>query len=135
MNPSLPTTLAWPAPPVPAATAAPRDAWFGPASAVAALAGFLTPFTISLVGELPLGELVLFATAAWGLLCIGINHALPGRLFHSRYLRTLLVCQAVALVGYVIADFYWHSAPRDMVRGWSRMIFVVIDVLAITYLL
>jgi hypothetical protein len=98
------------------------------------LAGFLTPFTVSVVGELPIGELVLIGTAAWALFCAVVNHALPGRLFHARYLRVLLVCQAVALLGYVIADWHWHSALRDIVRGWSRMIFLVIDIVAVTYL-
>ncbi len=133
MNPGLPTTLSWPAPPA-APVASTRAAWLGPSAIVSLVAGFLTPFTVSLVGELPLGELALIGTAAWALLCLCVNRALPGELFHARSLRTLLLCQAIALLGYVIADFYWHSALRDVVRGWSRMVFLVVDIVAITYL-
>lgn len=123
----------WPSPYAPAADE-PASLWFGPSSVVAFIGGLLTPFTISLVGELPLGELVLIAAAAWALFCTAVHRALPGRLFHARYLRALLIGQAVALLGYIIADYHWHSAMRDVVRGWSRMIFVVIDLLALTYL-
>jgi len=142
--------MPWPAPgptgpitPAPAATSASApteaatdlpQAGFGLASIVCVAAGFLTSFTISLVGEMPIGELVLLATAGWAALVATINHALPGPLFHRRFIRVLLIAQCLAFLGYIIADTYWHSAPRDVARGWSRMGFLAIDVFALTYL-
>jgi hypothetical protein len=147
MNSSVPVQMPWPPPgstvrsapapvgsaPAPATIALPQSG-FGLASVVSLAAGFLTSFTISLVGEMPISELLLLLTAGWAVLVATLNHALPGPLFHLRFLRVLLVCQGIAFVGYIIADLYWHSALRDVARGWSRMIFLAIDVFALTYL-
>lgn len=105
-----------------------------PSTFVSAFAGFLTPFTISLVGEMPVGELILVATLGWVLFCLAVGQAWPGRLFRSRYLWFLLACQAVALGAYVMSDVYRGSSPHDMARGWARMVFVAVDLLAIAYL-
>ena len=127
--------LPWPVPFRAGAAPAPRAGWFHPACGVALIAGLLTAFTVSLVGEMPLGELVLLVVVAWAALCAAVHHTLPGPLFHRRYFAVLLVCQAVALLAYVLSDFYRHSDPRDMARGWARMILLGIDVVAVAYLL
>lgn len=106
----------------------------GCSAVITVLAGLGTAFTVSLVGEFPLGEFVLFAAAGWTGLCTVLNQALPGELFHRRYLWWLLACQGLALLAYMIADFSWQSAPKDMARGWGRMIFLGIDVIALAYL-
>jgi hypothetical protein len=134
MNPGIPSPLAWPA--SAAGTDSPRPAsWFGPATFVTVCAGFLTPFTVSLVGEMPIGELLLLAAAGWAGLCAIVHHLPPGPLFSRRYLIVLLVCQLVALLAYILSDFYRQSAPRDMARGWARMVLLAIDILALAYLL
>jgi hypothetical protein len=109
--------------------------WATPSALVSLLAGALTAFTISLVGEMPLGELVLVATAGWAALCAALNRRVPGALFTSRWFLVMLACQLVALVAYIGSDLYRQSEPRDMARGWARMIFLGIDLIAITYLL
>lgn len=114
--------------------AAPRDRWWSVSGVVSFIASATTAFTVSLVGEMPLGEFVLMAVTGWAMLCVVFNHALPGRLFKSRFLWALLIAQAVALVAYIASDFYRGSSPRDMARGWGRMIFLAIDLLAIAYL-
>jgi len=124
------STVAWPA----HARPDPDTRWPGCSAATVVLAGLGTAFTVSLVGEFPLGEFVLFATAGWTGLCAVLNQALPGELFHRRYLWWLLACQGLALLAYMIADFSWQSAPKDMARGWGRMIFLGIDVIALAYL-
>jgi len=134
MNPSLPTVMDWPAPAALAETAD-APARFGPSSCLMIGAGFLTPFTISLVGEIPVGELVLLLVAGWAGLCALVHRASPGPLFHRRYLAVLLACELVALLAYVCSDLYRHSAPRDMARGWARLILLAIDVVALAYLL
>lgn len=134
MQPGPSSAISWPARET--GFAAPAAAgWSGLSALGATTAGFLTAFTVSLVGEMPLGELVLLATAAWAALCAVVHHGLPGPLFRCRYLGVLLGCQLVALLAYAVADFYWSSSPRDMARGWGRLVFLTIDILAVTYLL
>ena len=135
MNADARPPLPWPAPVRDVAALAPLAAWLRPACFTALFAGLLTAFTVSLVGEMPLGELVLLVVAAWAALCTMVHHTLPGPLFRHRYFSVLLVCQAGALLAYVASDFYRHSDPRDMARGWARMILLGIDVVAVAYLL
>jgi hypothetical protein len=108
---------------------------FGPAACFALVAGALTAFTVSLVGEMPLGELVLLGVAAWAGLCVLVHRAAPGPLLRQRFLGSLMVAQLVALLAYVLSDFYRHSAPHDMARGWARMVLLAVDVIAVAYLL
>ncbi|HTQ32099.1 MAG TPA: O-antigen ligase family protein [Opitutaceae bacterium] len=106
-----------------------------PLSALASfLAGALTSFTVSLGGEMPLGEIILALTAGWAVLCVIFNQCWPGPLCRSRLLWTWLAAQLVALCSYVFSDLYRHSFPRDMARGWSRMIFLAVDIFAVAYL-
>jgi len=121
--------------PAPASAASGVETWFRPSAAVAFLAGALTSFTVAVGGEMPLGEVVLALTAGWVVLCLAVHQAAPGPLLSQRFFRVLMAAQTVALGGYVFSDLYRHSHPHDMARGWSRMIFLAIDVLAVAYLL
>lgn len=112
----------------------PDDRWWSFSGGVSFLASATTAFTVSLVGEMPVGEFILTAVAGWALLCLVFNHAAPGRLFQSRYFWTLMIAQLVAFVAYVASDLYRHSSMRDMARGWGRMVFLAIDIVAIAYL-
>lgn len=112
----------------------PRDPWWTISGGISFLASASTAFTVSLVGEMPVGEFLLIGAAAWAVLCLAINQAPPGRLFRSGFFWTLMAAQLVALVAYVASDIYRGSAPRDMARGWGRMVFLAIDVIAVTYL-
>lgn len=104
-------------------------------SSVAAVAGgLLTAFTISVGGEMPVGELVLVAVFGWIGFCTLVTGSLPAEIPHTRLFRVLLFCQAVAFLAYVMSDLYRHSSPHDMARGWARMVFLVIDIVAIAYL-
>lgn len=109
--------------------------WRWPISTVATgLAGFLSAFTVSLVGEMPLGEPVLLATAGWAGLCAVIRQAPPGRFFARPFLWWLLAAQVLALGAYIASDVYRGSSPHDMARGWGRMVFLGLDLVAIAYL-
>jgi hypothetical protein len=119
---------------VPVDEAPPGSVWLSPSAWISFLAGFFTAFTISFVGEMPVGELVLMATAGWAMLCVAFNNTWPGRLLQSRFLWSLLIAQLIALGGYIFSDLYRHSHPLDMARGWSRMVFLAIDIVAIAYL-
>ena len=97
-------------------------------------AGLLAPFTVNLVGQLPVGELVFGAALGYLLLWTVLHHRVPGWLLKSRLLWTLLACQGLAFAGYVVADFYRGSSPTDIARGWARMVFLVMDILAVAFL-
>jgi O-Antigen ligase len=101
---------------------------------VAFLAGFGTPFTVNVVGEMPVGEIFLFGVAAYGLLYIAIERRRPGRLSSSSPFRLLLFCQGIAFTGYILADLVRESSTHDLMRGWARMIFLAIDIFAVAFL-
>src|SRR5688572_28393566 len=102
-----------------APAAPPVERWWSVSGGLSFLASALTAFTVSFVGEMTVGELILIAVAGWALLCLVFNHAPPGRLFRSGYFWALMIAQLIALVAYVASDIYRHSSPRDMARGWG----------------
>jgi hypothetical protein len=104
-------------------------------TATIGLAGFLSAFTVSLVGEMPVGEPLVIATAGWAGLCAVMRQAPPGRLFSRPFFWALLAAQALALGAYVASDLYRGSSAHDMARGWGRMVFLGLDLVAIVYLL
>ncbi len=96
--------------------------------------GFFTPFTVSLVGEMPVGECVLMLVAGWLALCILLNRTWPNDGLREPYFWMLLAAQGLAIAAYVVSDFYRDSAQRDMLRGWARMGFLGIDVVVVAFL-
>src|SRR4051812_35924768 len=108
--------------------------WCSVSTLVTFAAGLLTPFTVSLVGEMPVGELVLMVAAGWAGLCVIFNRAWPGVLVRHPLLGAMMVAQAVALTAYIFSDLYRQSTPHDMARGWGRMVFLTIDLIAVAYL-
>ena len=101
---------------------------------VAFLVGMFSPFTVSLVGEMPVGEIVLLLLFGWMALYFMLEHHLPGHLLKNRLLRWMLIAEGVALLGYMISDFVWQSSAHDAIRGWARMVFLGIDLLTVGYL-
>jgi hypothetical protein len=97
-------------------------------------AGFCTNFTVETVGAFPIGEFVLAAALGVAVLGLVLDHAIAGALLRSRLLWIFVACQVVALLGYVVSDLYWGSTTTDMARGWARMIFLTIDIVAIAFL-
>jgi hypothetical protein len=104
-------------------------------SAVAAFsAGILTAFTVSIGGEMPLGEVVLTAIFCWIGLYLMVTGSVPPQVPRTRLFAVLLLCQVVAFAAYVVSDLYRQSSLIDMGRGWARMVFLAIDVVAVAYL-
>ncbi len=108
--------------------------WFSASAWASFGAAALTLFTVSFVGEMPVGEFILMAAAGWALFCIALNRVWPGELMRHRFLGVLLAAQAIAFGAYIFSDLYRQSFPVDMARGWSRMVFLAIDIVAIAYL-
>lgn len=102
--------------------------------AVALLVGLSNAFTIRLVGLMPISEIFLLAVAAYTLVSALVNHRVTAPLVTNRLFGILLFCQAIALSGYLIADYYRESLPGDAVRGWARMIFLAIDIFSLSVL-
>jgi hypothetical protein len=51
-----------------------------------------------------------------------------------RSLILLLFCQLLALLSYILSDFWHQSLPFDMIRGWLRMIFLLLDTFVLALL-
>jgi hypothetical protein len=115
---------------------APVETESRPFSSLAAFFGAaLTSFTVSLVGEMPVGELILMGVVGWIVLHIALEHSWPSPLFERRWFWFVLGAQALGLAAYVVSDLLRGSAPHDMLRGWARMVFLAIDTVAVACLL
>lgn len=102
--------------------------------AAAFLAGFATAFTVSLVGEMPVGEVILLGVAAVAGFGIVSQRHWPGPLMAGRLFHWFLLAQAVAFFGYILSDLARGSVPHDALRGWARMLFLAVDLVAVAYL-
>jgi hypothetical protein len=102
--------------------------------ALSFLLGLLNHVTIRLVGLMPVDELLLGAVLVQMVVWIAFYRRLPGPLASPGLVVILLAAQLVALVSYVLSDLYRESATGDMMRGWSRMVFLGIDILAFAQL-
>ncbi len=113
---------------------APPAAWASPSAWISFLAGGLTAFTVKVGGDLPVGEILLVAVVGWVAMCLAFHQAAPGPLLRTRLFRTLLAGAGIALAGYIFSDLYRQSHLRDMARGWSRLIFLAMDIVGVAYL-
>ncbi|HEY5892023.1 MAG TPA: hypothetical protein VIT91_02225 [Chthoniobacterales bacterium] len=96
--------------------------------AVAFLLGVFRQWTIWLVGALPIGEILLMGVAAHSGIWVLLTRRLPVRPPSPRLLTFFLVCQAIAFCAYVVSDFWWQSSTNDIIRGWLRMGFLLMDI-------
>ena len=128
----MPASLPFPATRLPGL--APSSVWSSPSAWISFLTGGLAAFTVKVGGDLPLGEILLLAVVAWVGLCVVVHQAVPGPLLRARLFLALLAAAGIALAGYIVSDLYRQSHPRDMARGWSRLIFLAIDLVGVAYL-
>jgi len=98
------------------------------------MTGLLAAFEIPIVGSLPASELVLGLVAFTAFCSLLLHKRVPHPILASRWLWAFLAAQLLTLAGYMISDFYRQSAPMDMIRGWTRVVFLTIDTLAIAIL-
>ena len=99
------------------------------------LIGLVRSWTIQLVGAMPVGELILLAVVGHAILWVALTSRLPAPLPAPRLLAIFALCQGLALVSYIVTDLWRESAPVDMIRGWLRMVFVLIDLGGLALLL
>ncbi len=105
------------------------------AMTAAFLIGALNPFSIRLVGLMPVSEVVILLFLGWLALFVVLSGWSPFGVEAPRVLLLLLACQAIGLGGYVLSDLLRGSSAGDMMRGWSRMIFLGLDICALAFLL
>ena len=98
------------------------------------VAGFLTTFTVPLVGAFPIGEAVLLMVFPFVVLHRVMRREWPGAIQQSRWFRALLPLIAVTLLGYIVSDWYRQSPESNYLRGWARIVFMGIDLVAVSYL-
>jgi hypothetical protein len=98
------------------------------------LLGFAGDFSIPLVGSMPISEFLLLGVLFHATLCIAVTRMLPAPVPAPRVLLFFCACQLVAFGSYIVSDLWWMSAPIDFLRGWSRMAFLLIDVVAFALL-
>jgi hypothetical protein len=102
--------------------------------AIAFLVGLVQPITIHFVGQIPVSELLLLIVIAHAAIALATTRTLPSSVPSPRILALVLIAQLVAFSSYIVSDLWCQSLPRDMLRGWLRMIFVLVDTAALALL-
>jgi hypothetical protein len=103
--------------------------------ALCALTGFLSAFTVSIVGLLPIGELVLLLILPWVLVKCYISRGWPTRIQSLGWYKVLMVLVGIMAVGYVASDIYRATPGGNLARGWARVSFLAVDLVCISYLI
>jgi hypothetical protein len=98
------------------------------AGAACLVAGLLVPFSVHLVGELYLGEILLA-------LLMPFLMVMRGREMFKPTMRPMLLLIGLWLLGEILSDIYRQSAMANWLRGDSNIIFFVLDLLALVALL
>jgi hypothetical protein len=92
--------------------------------------GCLTPIPLQSIGLVYIGEVAL--------LVVGISVALTkmnqGAFWSPTAIRFIMLL-LLALTGYVTSDLIRHTPAEDYVRGWSKIIFIITDFIALYYLI
>lgn len=96
---------------------------------LAFLCGMLQPLTVNLIGEIYAVELLLPAAAMAALMARGGQG-----IFRERKFWVLLLAAAVTLAGYVLSDIVRESRPDQYLRGWGRILILVVDFIALALL-
>jgi len=98
-------------------------------------AGFLSGFTVAYVGQIPVGELVLCAVFPWVVLRTVINKGWPTSMQQLTWYKMLVFLVGVMAIGYVGSDLYRGTSNENLARGWARVGFLGIDIVAFAYLI
>ncbi|MCU1258744.1 MAG: hypothetical protein JWO80_1629 [Bryobacterales bacterium] len=91
--------------------------------------GCLTPIPFQSIGIVYIGEVALLAVAT----SVAFTK-MARESFWSPTATRFLVLLALMLTGYVTSDLIRHTPAEDYVRGWSKVVFIMTDFVAIYYL-
>jgi hypothetical protein len=106
---------------------------YGPIT-ICGLVGFLSAFTISLGGQMPVSELILMVIFPWVLMRAYYRREWPSRLLQLGWFHLLLLLWGFTAAGYVVSDLYRETPFDNLIRGWARVGFLLIDLVSIAYL-
>jgi len=95
------------------------------------LIGLLTQTSVNVVGNMPLAEFVTLTVLTVLIVRAAIEKRVPTGLFRMPLFWIFILAQIIAFAAYIFSDLYRGSSFNDMLRGWSRMIFLGIDVVAV----
>jgi O-antigen ligase len=99
-----------------------RSPGFSAVALLALLAGLLAPIKLSVVGDVYLAELVLPLVALFSMASGGARSALGSKTF-----RVILYAGLATLAGYILSDIVRGTRPDQFVRGWGRVLLVLLD--------
>jgi hypothetical protein len=99
------------------------------------LVGLLSAFTVPIVGLMPVGELILIPVFIWVAGGAVMRRTWPTRMQQLSWYKLLLILTGVMFAGYVVSDLYRSTSGEDLARGWARVGFLGIDLVAIAYLI
>jgi hypothetical protein len=97
------------------------------ADALVVLIGFLSPFSVMIVGNLPVGELILIPI-------MPLLLVVRGRKAIDKQYMKLYILLALWLVGQFATDIYRQTERSAWMKGQANIIFFAIDLLSISML-
>ncbi|WP_404783312.1 O-antigen ligase family protein [Altericista sp. CCNU0014] len=106
-----------------------------PLGCISFLAGLTSAIQIKFFGQLYLGEVFL---AVLGLLLIADKFIPSARsrrknILENPFFIKFLIALCISFLGLALSDFWVNSVPRDYFRGWAKIIFLTLDVIAIGF--
>ena len=91
-----------------------------------ALCGGLSQYSVTIIGDMPIGEPVFLILAFVILLTRGI-----GPYFSATLAWVLFLTGMLMVFGYVVSDLVAETGPAQYLRGWARTIMLLLDCMAI----
>ena len=101
---------------------------------ICAATGFLSAFTLSIVGQLPIGELVLLMVLPWVVIKAVHRRGWPCRIQRLGWFKLLVALMGLMAAGYVVSDLYRGTPGDNLARGWARIGFLGVDLITISFL-
>jgi O-antigen ligase len=112
-----------------------KESKFGLISFIALVSGLTSLIEFKILGQLFLGEVIL---AVLGFILL-LNQFTPSaRPIHKNILNDslfikFLMALCVSFIGFIISDFWVNSPPSDYLRGWAKIIFLILDMVALSF--
>lgn len=90
------------------------------------LSGLTAPIKLNFVGDIYVAELLLPLVAIFA-----IGQRPESRILDGKEFRWLLSALLITLAGYVLSDIVQGSRPDQFLRGWGRVLLVILDFLCL----
>jgi hypothetical protein len=104
-------------------------------SVLCVTAGFLSGFTVSFIGQIPVGELILCAVFPWVIVRCVVHKGWPTLMQQLKWYKILMFLVGLMALGYVMSDLYRGTSSDNLIRGWARVGFLAVDLVSLAYLM